>query len=232
MANKIKYPLTKDAKAWAKKLVDGWNRGVYPQYIVVVERSGEEGFAYGGLNGFLLEDIEKPPLDILLELSNFNLISLEAETFRSDGIPWLPLSGKINYARRWHFVLLQELRNAVKNRFAVSDYFLTFNAVGTIIQGDATITAPFQSGASIFGGVSQTMTPSAIADNLVEILGGDFLQSNKNIAEAIDELRHAVASEKQSKVGNVIMQLGNSLKHVASAYAVLQALGFLMRVLH
>lgn len=231
--NRIQYPLTDQAKRWATQIVDEWKKGNFPQYFVVVEWAGREGFYYGGLDGGFTSNVQKPPLNVLLELSCFNLIHLEAETLRTDGIPWLPQSGNIAYGRRWHFTLLHELQNAVENDFVVSDYFLTFNAVGTIIHGDQTITdsGSFQSGASNFGDVSQEMTYSEIADKISEILGNNLLQTNSDLSAAIDELRSSIENDRQSKVGKVISELGRGLQHGANTFVVMQAIGFLAQIL-
>src|SRR5690606_5989595 len=111
----------------------------------------------------------------------------------------------------------------------VSDYFLTINAVGTIIQAGATVLAPFQSAAVGYGSLSQTQTAenSQLAEKLIQMLGKQFLESNGEIVKAINEFRESTESERQSKLGNVISQLGNSLQHGANTIVVSQALMYL-----
>ncbi len=132
---KVKYPLTVEAKEAAHRLVNDWNTGKINQYFILNDyTAGADRVVNTGIGlGKLVDDYEAPPISILLELSRFQLVFLDIET-----IP----DYSTRQARRWHVVLMQELRNAVEQGFDVSDYFLTFNAVGTIIQGNATISAP------------------------------------------------------------------------------------------
>jgi hypothetical protein len=221
----MKYPLTDKAKKWASRIAEYWDTRRIPQYFVIVEWAGPEGYHYGGLEGEIPNQF-RPPLPELLELASFNLVKIEAESLRSDGVPHLPIAGKVVYCRRWHVLLLQELRNAVESDFEVSDYFLTINAVGTIIQAGATVSVPFQSAAVGYGSLSQSQTAenSQVAEKLIQMLGKQFLESNGEIVKAINEFRESTESERQSKLGNVISQLGNSLQHGANAFAVSQAL--------
>lgn len=124
---------------------------------------------------------------------------------------------------------MQELRNAVDNDFEVSDYFLTINAVGTIIQDGAVVTAPFQSAVAPYGTISQSQTieNGELADKLINMLGTQFLDANKDLLAAINDFRVSVEGERQSKLGKLISQLGNSLQHGANAVVVTQALMYL-----
>ena len=152
---------------------------------------------------------EPPAIAVLKELATFDLLKLE-ET-RSN---------------TWNILFLQELRNAVENDFAVSDYYLTFNAVGTIITGDATITAPFQSGASVYGNVDQKQdaTPKELAEMMMTQLGTAFLESHKEVAEAIRQLQAAPQKNFGQRLGSVVLELGRSLQHGANTAAVLAAI--------
>lgn len=218
MANqRVKYPLTEAARQQAIRLVDDWNNGNLSQLFDVIDVTAgmankiEIAGGLGVSNNYILPDLE-----ILLELSKFNLIFIDTE-FRLD-----------LQSRRWQVLLMQELKNAVAGNFEVSDYFLTVNAVGTVINGDnVTFNAPFQSAASGIGNVSQKMSSADIANKLLEILTQDVIKTNSDLANAIHELSTSLENERETKIGKVISQLGRSMQHGANAYAVTQALLFL-----
>ncbi len=224
--SRVKYPLTNATKNAAQYLFRCWDSNKIEQGFTLME-TGESGEkrrnerrlsnGYGVLN----DDFESPSLENLKELALFRLLDLDV-TYA--GNPQRPTPN-------WHILLLQELRNAVENDFQVSDYFLTFNAVGTIILGNPTISAPFQSGASIYGNVSQEISSSELAQQLTEILGNELIQSNAELSAAIYELTNSIESERQSKLGKVVSELGRGLQHGANAYVVAQAIGFIGQVL-
>jgi hypothetical protein len=216
----MKYPLTDEAKQWAVRLVEAWKNGDISQYIEIDYdyEIGEEGLAGSAVTGINFP-FKLPGNNVFLELANFNLLNLN--------INWMSAGG--SYYPRYSVLLMQELFNAVESDFEVSEYFLTINAVGTIIQDGAVVTAPFQSAAVGYGSLSQTQTVknSELADKLIQMLGPQFLESNREIVAAINEFRESIESDRQSKLGKVISQLGNSLQHGANAFVVYQALMYL-----
>lgn len=197
----MKYPLTDKAKEEARQLVEWWDNGTIQQRIKVTIYETTDLEIVELESGQTL-----PPKSIWWELSKFNLVDM----VQTD-------TGK------WDIYLLQELRNAVATDFEVSEYFLTLNAVGNIIINSTT---GHVQGTGYNTGISN-MTIEAAADQLEEKLGAGFLAEQQALKEAIDALRIAVDSDRQSKLGKVISELGNCLQHGANTYAVTQALAAL-----
>lgn len=205
----MKYPLTDTAKEAAKCLVDGWDSGIIEQQLVLIishYAGGFDVFIHEGHHG----DFETPPLPSFLELSHFGLINVQRLIREHD--------------ENWEILLLQELRNAVRNDFEVSEYFLTMNAVGTVVQGNLTMHAGsvFQSAATNTGTIQQSN--EQLADALTMILGQEFLQTQSQLIEAIEQLRISAEAEKPSRSGRVILELGRCLSHGANAAQVLPAI--------
>jgi hypothetical protein len=158
------------------------------------------------------------------------MVILERELKELSGIDFLQQSATKPVLEMYHILLMEELRNAVANDFEVSDYFLTFNAVGNIIYMKGGILSNIQGAASYFGNISQRISNPELADQLIAILGQQTLQTDHNLAEAIRELSVSIESERQSKVGKVISELGRCLQHGANVTMVVQAIGFLAQV--
>lgn len=218
MLQRVKYPLTPEAKATAQQLVDAWNSNDVDQNFYLIEVTAgrakrvELNFGLGGDNS-----ITPPPLGILRELAEYRLITLTAiKTDRTD---------------RFEVTLLQELRNAVENDFEVSDFFLTTSAVGTIIYGNLEVrdSAVFQSAASGIGDVHQNI--EQLADELSKILGDQLLQSNTELNNAIMELRSADELTRLQKMGKVVQELGRGLGHLGNTGAAIIALELITRFL-
>ncbi len=225
----MKYPLTEGAKEGAKSLISLWDRQLIEQYILVDLKwfRGKTTLGYLHIDDYdpeqeyfeklseeqIHEDWiwELPPAGVLYELAQYGLISVSRE---KDG----------NGKQATGILLLQELRNAVENNFEVSDYFLTMNAVGTIVQGNLTIHPGgiMQSAASNTGNIEQNI--EQLADDLIAELGMQFVQSNAELRQAIEGLRTATEGNKQSKLGKVISELGRCLGHTANATAIAAAL--------
>jgi hypothetical protein len=222
----IKYPLTAEAKEDANQLAMDWKTGKIAQFFTVFDATAGAAHEIEISGGLGVENhYNLPPLKILLELSKFKLIFVDYEI--------LP-SGR-GYQKQWHILLMQELHNAVETDFAVSDYFLTMNAVGTVItahEGSTVEIRSLQSAASNYGNIDQQMSVVEISDELSTTLGVEFLESNSQLATAIQELRTSIDSERESKLGNVISELGRCLQHGANAFVVAQALGFLTHVMN
>jgi hypothetical protein len=197
--------------------VDASNRGKFDQHFQYNDATsrGDSNIMIHGAMGVEDENLAKVSLAPMIELSKFNLITFEEELLPT-------ASGHIS--RRWRGILLQELWNAIESDFEVSDYFLTMNAVGTIVQGNLTIQpgAVFQSAASIQGDIQIT----ALADEIAQQLGQEFLadQRNRDVAESIDNLRNATDATRAEKLGKVIQELGRSLGHTANFAVIAQAL--------
>ncbi len=168
----------------------------------------------------VLEKWGYPLAGVLFELSRYGLIDINCQ-YTSEG-----------RMARIEILLLQELRNAVESDFEVSDYFLTMNAVGTIVQGNLTIHPGgyLQSVASNTGNV--TLNIQQFADNLVEVLGRPFLEDHAALRESIEELRYSDESNKKSRIGKVIGELGHCLEHGANAATVITAIAQLSTYLN
>lgn len=190
---RLKYPLTENAKDAAKMLVNGWQTGQINQHFHLIKEirgaNTNEVQIQGGLG--VTEGFQLPKLQNFLELSYFNLVSVTRPT------------------HGWDVLLMQELINAVESDFAVSDYFLTTQAVGTIISsaGSITITGTVAGAASIYGNVSQTV--NELAQHLRQELGDELLKHEPELKLAIEELEVAVKQESRlSAAGKVILELG------------------------
>lgn len=206
----MKYPLTADAKSAAKLLVEWWDKGQIPQNFGFGLASIELGMEQYPLHGYESPSFNNIEFRLIgkskwKELSLFNLISFEmAESY-------------------CEVVLLQELRNAVATDFEVSEYFLTLNAVGNIIINSTTGNVQ---GMGINTGIAN-MTIEEVANTLESALGAEFLAQQQALKEAIDSLRTSFESDKQSKLGKVISELGNCLQHGANAHTVIQGMATL-----
>jgi hypothetical protein len=207
----MKYPLTEPAKDTAKALVSAWNTGRIEQRSLI--NSPEKIIDHRRRN-FLEIDGEDYLPSSLRELSLFGLLVIENDRGSS-----------------YNVLLLQELRNAVENDFEVSDYFLTMNAVGNIIVNSTT--GPVQGVGYSTGIVHQNV--AELADYMTASLGQAFLETHAELKNAIDDLRTAVESDQQSKLGKVISELGNCLQHGANTATLVAALTaaapFLQRLL-
>ncbi len=214
----MKYPLTNGAKEAAQRLVELWRNEQIEQIFVIglsSDSSGTHMFAYEGADN---NDLKGITIANLRELSTFGLIDIR-------------ISVLDRLQQNWDLLLLQELVNAVDNDFEVSEYFLTMNAVGAIIQGSVNVQSggTFQSAASNLGDV--TLNNAQLADKLTETLSESFLESQAALKDAIDELRESAEVDREPKVGKVISQLGHSLEHGANTAAVVAALMVLARLL-
>lgn len=208
----MKYPLTPTAKEVARTLVDLWNSDQPQQFTISITYAEDRVYAV-----FVYDaeyEISVSILPSLHELSKFGLIDFSRDE------------------DSWSVLLLQELRNAVEMDFEVSEYFLTLNAVGNIIINSTT--GPVQGIGLNTGNVQQSA--NELADELVLKLGQDFLQTQVELATAINGLRTADKPEtKRLQLGKVISELGHCLQHGANAAMVIAALTtaipFLQRVL-
>lgn len=210
----VKYPLTAKAKEGARLLLKSWDEKKKDQYVAIASGDVQnENFDIVSLSRErVLEEWGYPLAGVLFELSKYGLIDVNCQ---------YTAEGKM---ARIEILLLQELRNAVESDFEVSDYFLTMNAVGTIVQGNLTIHPGgfLQSAASNTGNV--TLNVQQIADDLVGILGQPFLERQVALKESIEELRYADESNKKSRIGKVIGELGHCLEHGANAATLITAI--------
>ncbi len=178
---RVKYPLTDEAKEWARRLVQNWDNGKIEQYIEIrydyqIGSIGLEAFALFGV----ADNFEPPSNGVILELSQFNLIS--TNVIRED------------HGFRYIVLLLQELRNAVASDFEVSDYFLTFNAVGTIINAAEGSTLQLPSLLSVGevsgGSITHTVEYAAgLVEELERIIGDRQLETNGELQGVLHRLK-------------------------------------------
>jgi hypothetical protein len=202
MKQRVKYPLTPEAKEAAKALVEAWDSKKINQLLNLGIRRGDgkEQWLFWG------NDFKVPDKAIIYELAAYKLIRLS--------------SGRDNV----EILLFQELRNAVENDFDVSDFFLTTSAVGTVVYGNLEVRegAIFQSAATNQGDITQNA--NQLADKLLELLGMDLLQSEPDLEAAIVALKSMDELSRPQKCGKVIQELGGCLGHVANTATILTAI--------
>lgn len=216
---RVKYPLTPDGQSLAEELVRAWDSGELSQMFVIQETLAGKGiieYVVSAVesNEYRQLDYPAPHRNLISELAHYGMLSMET-------------TGE----REWEYLLLQELRNAVASDFEVSDYFLTFNAVGTIVSGDLVVHpgGNFQSGASTAGDVN--LTNDQVIEKVESILGTEFLENQPALAEAISSLQQVDRSNSQSRMGRVISELGRCLEHTANFAGVIAAIQFISGVL-
>jgi hypothetical protein len=224
MSQRIKYPLTEAAKEAARQLVEFWDsKRINQLFQLLNSTAGNAGTIEitPGIGAENIAEVECPEINTFLELAQFRLISV------------------VYGDNRWEVLLMQELRNAVATDFEVSDYFLTTQAVGTVVvadQGGTVRIGALQSASTIDGSVTQTQnieTSEELAQTLAEILK-EIIKSNATLADAINDLTIVPKADKQtffSKVGKVITELGRCLQDTANATVVIQAIFFISQFL-
>lgn len=206
------YPLTDEAKEAARNLSASWGRQLeqYSEWVSMLA-AGETEYNFanviGAAPGFGL-----PRYGVLQELGHYGLLTL------TSGIDQ-------HSQRRMYLNLLQELRNAVENDFLVSDYFLTLNAVGTIVHGNVTVEShgAFQSAA---GFQATNVNVGKLVGDLRVAVGESALRENPALAEAIAELESSADEPtRRAKLGKVVLELGRGMQHVANFAGTLTAIG-------
>lgn len=213
MCSRVMYPLTPEAKQASIDLVQAWNKGELDRFFILYEQHSD----YGVANTFVASyyenktDFSPPKRDIFLELAEYGLVSI------------------IQSEEDFHVLLLQELKNAVENDFAVSDFFLVTQTIGTVIvAGDNfQLTGTVMSAATQSGEIIQSY--ETLAQNLSETLGKEYLESNHAIREAILGLSSGSTDDRRSKLGHVILELGRNLQHGANTATIGAALFQLAR---
>jgi len=216
MTNRIKYPLTLEAKEEARHLLQAWDKDEIQQAFYLIDVTGGSGVEGIRLNPGLgaRSSFIPPALGIIRELGEYKLISLARVVTAQK--------------ERFEVTLLQELRNAVQNDFDVSDFFLTTSAIGTIVYGNLTLDrgALFQSAAAGIGDVN--VTAQTLPDELVKLLGADALRPE--IAAAISALKVADEPTRLEKAGKVIEELGRGLAHMSNTGGALAAIALITRM--
>ena len=217
MSQRVQYPLTPKAKETARLLVEAWDQGHFEQTFSLTEVTAgnankREFIFYFGRND---KNLPVPDFSIIREFEQYGLAFVDVSS-RPTGP-----SGR-SYTTTIEVTLLQELRNAVENNFEVSDYFLTLNAVGTIVHGDLVLgeNALFQSSASISGNITQIQK---IADD-VENLVGPEIDQIPELKQALDELRTSDEPSRGKKLRLVMDELGRSLAHINNAGGAIKAI--------
>lgn len=216
----MRYPLTDEAKNGAGLLVKSWDEGKISQHVVFDGYKEERNLDLVKLSAYkALEKFGYPHSGILLELAKYGLIEVKVNR------------GGDGNTKSVEVLLLQELRNAVENDFEVSEYFLTMNAVGTIVQGNLTMYpgAMLQSAASNLGSIQQSN--EQIADTLTMTLGQQFVETQVELRDAINHLRASTEADRPSTLGKVVQELGRCLQHGANTTNVISGLAFVARFL-
>lgn len=128
------------------------------------------------------------------------------DSFLSDIPPlalWLEL-GKFNFleikkeGNGYNVLLMQELRNAVASDFNISDYYLPW------------------------GSIAKSM--DEVVGYLYFKLGDQLVESNAEIKEAIESLKTAPDSEKQSRIKRFMAALVRSMDTGSNAAAIITAM--------
>jgi hypothetical protein len=215
MKQRVKYPLTPEAKEAAKMLVEAWdNKKIAQRLTIYLTIRNEEIQPTDNIDG-AGRDFKRPTLATWWELSKYGLIERQVNFQET------------RHQKRlvgWEILLLEELRNAVENDFDVSDFFLTTSAVGTVVYGNLEVRegAIMQSQANIYG--DNTQNANQLADELLELLGSDLLQSEPDLENAIVALKSVDESSRAEKCGKVIQELGHCMGHVANTATILTAI--------
>ncbi len=226
-----KYPLTPDTKSGAIELVRAWDNGLIDQYIRFRDSSdGNPKTEISPVSG-VTGSLTLPTIGILMELSRYGLIHVEKQVERKKvktfggvaypaGEPRPPTDELSHYF--WEMVLLQELRNAVENDFEVSDYFLTVNAVGTIIQGDliAHSGSGFLSSGINYGLMTQNI--GTLADSLLMALGDDIDDELRDLIDEAKNLVNAPTDEQRSLASRIMSALNRRIGTMANAAGAIQ----------
>lgn len=209
-----RYLLTAEAKEAAKRLVDAWDeRRISQKFdITAVYGDGRIMHVYVSSDSGHLE-FTPPELSLLEELGHFDLLRIAR--IRNN---------------RWEILLLQTLRDAVKNDFKhIPD--IPTSVVGTIIYGSLEMGDGAVFGSSVYGDV--TVTLQTLPDELIKLLGTD--SSRPQIASVIEELKtlpeSADKSARLEKAGKVIEELGRSLAHLSNTGGALAAIALIARML-
>ena len=206
----MKYPLTDEAKAEARRLVAAWDEEVLDQTfdVNVTVGGGKQRTIRVTFDAGVHEELRPPEIRIVRQLERYGLVHAVSTN---------PTQPRFQL----EITLLQELRNAVASGFEVSEYFLTMNAVGNIIINSQT--GPVQGAGYTVGDVHQSV--EQVADILAQALGQEFLETQRDLAEAIATLRSAKGDElKQAASRNVVAQLGRSLGHAGNTAKILSLL--------
>jgi hypothetical protein len=221
MKNRLEYPLTEAAKQAARELVGAWDAGEVAQYFTIQDLSVEDDFVLV-LRGGQDADEEPHRLSAFLELAHYGLISVGRQT-RFD-----PASGR--EGNWWSILLLQELRDAVADDFALSDFFLATAAPGTVIHlGEGAVVAGVSGaayGAPPPAGVMPPMeNVDQLSDKLMFMMGDAAMEAHPPLRKAIDDLRAADDPvEVRTRAGRVIEEVGRGLVALANAGAAIEAI--------
>jgi hypothetical protein len=218
MIERLKYPLSSQAKTLASQLVTDWDASKINQIFRLVESRSSSGWTTFTSQSDNKSLPFQPERALLSELAQYHLIAMNL--MRSE-----------EHSDTWEILLLEELRNAVRNEFEVSDFFLTTAAVGTIVQGDLTIhpNANYQSAANVYGDNIQTIDQLS---SELEAKLSHLLEDNHDLQIAITELRSSEEQDRIPKIGKVIMELGRCLQHGSNIAVILSALPMLIQFLH
>lgn len=230
MPERVKYPLTPEAKEAARQLVQAWDEGKLARIFEVHIESEPPIVVDENLH-------ELPAKGELYELEYYGLIQIRVrrgmlKKYMSFGTG----SGTYtDYEQITELLLLQELRNAVNTSFEVSDYFLTLNAVGTIVYGNLEVKegAIFQSAAAGQGSIVQNT--GQLLTELENLLGDETLKQNPQLQAALNSLSEINDKTDQrtlyQKTGSIIQELGRCLDHVNNTGGTIAALALLTKAL-
>lgn len=216
MKERVKYPLTPEAKEVARQLVQDWKHKKIEQLLIFVEEIRHSTLYPMFLDRASgLEHQSAPKQAILMELAEYKLISMKLR----EG------------TRSWDVLLLQELCNAVENDLTVSDFFLTTSAIGTVVYGNLEVRegGSFQSAATNIGDITQTS--EALTKELKQVLGMELLQQAPELNHAIEGLKTADEPNRARKAGKVIEELGRCMAHMANAGNAITAIAMIIRFL-
>jgi hypothetical protein len=217
------YPLTPETKEIARMLVANHRRGQLNQLFDVMY------MPYSHADGSYSMDV---PLsnEILSFLTVASLMELrQYQLVRVDDLTHLQPEARGLRLYAW-VTLLQELFSAVDNDFLVSDYFLTVNAVGTIVHGNLTIERDgvYQSAA---GFNASNVNVRKLVGDLRVAVGESAMAENPALVRAIEALENAPDEPtRREKLGEVVLELGRCMEHVSNFAGTLAAIGMFARL--
>lgn len=218
----LKYPLTPEAKEEARRLVRAWDRGQVEQYFafdLYVTYNDPIPAISGGI-GVRDPDFSLPHLGVLCELAEYKLLILRRLFIQEH---------MLNHG--FEVVLLQALRDAVRNDFLVSAYHLAAYSAGTVVLsgGNGVIhIGPSGEAAPVPSPLGRAITPHQMAQLLMDGLQPEVMATNPELVEAIGalaEMSRPSPAEMRSALGRVLAQLGRSVQAVSDAAAALEAIG-------
>jgi len=211
-SQRSEYPISPEAKELAKLLVQFWDEAKTKQFVTHPHSK------------YL--DSSRPNVSCyeLMPQSGGNLKEpiLPHQYGQTEFIE-LERCGLIEWQNGKRLLLFQTLRDAVNTDFVKPDNATGFNINGNVGSINSNSTISNQQNVGVNYGVVN-MTSHEIADKLIEILGQNLIDSDK-------DLRSSNEDEKPSRLKRIATTLTNMIGIGADAVTLAPALGFLIALL-